>query len=320
LFGFLRFLPVAADTHCSPAPSSTAVAPPRIALLIVVLGLAILYLPTLWSLFNGAWGEDGQAHGPMILAIASWLIYRELPDLIAAGQTEIKQAAPRKSRVTLVSGWVVLLVGLLLYIVGRSQAIDFFEIGSLIWVLAGAVLLLFGAKALRLIWFPLFFMLFMIPLPGLLVAAVTMPMKIAVSICAEWILYALDYPVARSGVILQVGQYQLLVADACAGLHTLLTLEALGLLYLNLFRHESLLRNVSLALLIIPIAFSSNVIRVIVLSLVTYYFGDAAGQGYLHTFSGMVLFLSALLLVVGVDSLIRWFVRGRARAASEAVA
>nr|WP_298166935.1 exosortase B [uncultured Pseudomonas sp.] len=309
-----------ADTQCSPAPSSIAVAQPRVALLILGLGLAILYLPTLWRLFNGVWGEDGQAHGPMILAIAAWLIYRALPDLVAAGQADIKPAGFRQSRATLVAGWVVLLVGLLLYIVGRSQAIDFFEIGSLIWVLAGSVLLLFGAKALRLIWFPLFFMLFMIPLPGLLVAAITMPMKIAVSVCAEWILYAFGYPVARSGVILQVGQYQLLVADACAGLHTLLTLEALGLLYLNLFRHESLLRNVSLALLIIPIAFSSNVIRVMVLSLITYYFGDAAGQGYLHMFSGMVLFLSALLLVVGVDSLIRWFVRGRSRAASEAVA
>lgn len=309
-----------ADTQCSSAPSSIAVAQSRVALLILGLGLAILYLPTLWRLFNGVWGEDGQAHGPMILAIAAWLIYRALPDLIAAGQAGIKQAGSCQSRAALVSGWVVLLVGLLLYIVGRSQSIDFFEIGSLIWVLAGSVLLLFGAKSLRLIWFPLFFMLFMIPLPGLLVAAVTMPMKIAVSVCAEWILYALGYPVARSGVILQVGQYQLLVADACAGLHTLLTLEALGLLYLNLFRHESLLRNVSLALLIIPIAFSSNVIRVMVLSLITYYFGDAAGQGYLHMFSGMVLFLSALLLVVGVDSLIRWFVRDRSRATSEAVA
>jgi exosortase B len=305
---------VPADPQCSPAPSSTAVTPPRVALLILGLGLAILYLPTLWRLFNGVWGEEGQAHGPMILAIALWLIYRALPDLIA-----VAPACSRQSRTALVWGWLVLLVGLLLYIVGRSQAIDFFEIGSLIWVLAGSVLLLFGTKALRIIWFPLFFMLFMIPLPGLLVAAVTMPMKIAVSICAEWILYGLGYPVARSGVILQVGQYQLLVADACAGLHTLLTLEALGLLYLNLFRHESLLRNVSLALLIIPIAFSSNVIRVMVLSLITYYFGDAAGQGYLHMFSGMVLFLTALLLVVGVDSLIRWFVRRRSRVLSEAV-
>jgi exosortase B len=311
---------VPADTQFSPVPSPIAVAQSKVALLILGLGLAILYLPTLWRLFNGVWGEEGQAHGPMILAIGSWLIYRALPDLIATGCAGDAQNGSCHSRTSVVCGWLVLLVGLLLYIVGRSQAIDFFEIGSLIWVLAGSVLLLFGTKALRLVWFPLFFMLFMIPLPGLLVAAVTMPMKIAVSICAEWILYGFGYPVARSGVILQVGQYQLLVADACAGLHTLLTLEALGLLYLNLFRHESLLRNFSLALLIIPIAFTSNVIRVMVLSLITYYFGDAAGQGYLHMFSGMVLFLTALLLVVALDSLIRWFVRSRSGASSEAVA
>lgn len=304
---------MSADIQNTITETPIAVTQPKVALLIVGLALAILYLPTLWSLFHGVWGEDGQAHGPMILAIALWLIYRAMPELVAAGQAGIDRLSLRKSTATLVSGWIVLLIGLLLYIVGRSQSIDFFEIGSLIWVLAGSVLLLFGAKALRLIWFPLFFMLFMIPLPGLLVAAVTMPMKIAVSICAEWVLYGLGYPIARSGVILQVGQYQLLVADACAGLHTLLTLEALGLLYLNLFRHESLLRNMSLAILIIPIAFFSNVIRVMVLSLITYYFGDAAGQGYLHVFSGMVLFLTALLLVVGVDSLIRWYVRGKVR-------
>jgi exosortase B len=196
-------------------------------------------------------------------------------------------------------------MGLLLYIIGRSQNIEFMELGSLIWVISGSILILLGPAALRIIWFPLFFMIFMIPLPGLLVAAVTMPMKIAVSVIAEWAMHGLSYPIARTGVILQVGQYQLLVADACAGLHTLFTLEALGLLYLNLTRHESVMRNAVLAVLIIPISFIANVIRVIVLSLITYHFGDAAGQGFLHSFAGMVLFLTALMLIMGLDSLIR---------------
>jgi len=151
----------------------------------------------------------------------------------------------------------------------------------------------------------LFFMLFMIPLPGVFVDAVTMPMKMAVSYVAEQVLYAGGYPIARTGVILQIGPYQLLVADACAGLHTLFTLEALGLLYLNLVRHESVARNVVLALLIIPISFTANVIRVMVLTLITYHFGDEAGQGFLHGFAGMVLFLSALLLIILVDGVLR---------------
>ena len=98
------------------------------------------------------------------------------------------------------------------------------------------------------------------------------------------------------------GQYKLLVADACAGLHTLFTLEALGLLYLNIVRHDSLFRNVTLAILIVPISFTANVFRVIVLTLITYHFGDEAGQGFLHGFAGMVLFLSALLLIMGAVS------------------
>ena len=124
-------------------------------------------------------------------------------------------------------------------------------------------------------------------------------------------LFFLGYPIARSGVILQMGQYQLMVADACAGLHTLFTLEALGLFYLNLVRHTSALRNGVLAVLIVPISFTANVIRVMTLTLITYYFGDAAGQGFLHGFAGMVLFISALLLILGVDWLLQSYVQRR---------
>jgi exosortase/archaeosortase family protein len=83
------------------------------------------------------------------------------------------------------------------------------------------------------------------------------------------------------------------------------------LLYLNLVRRDSLFRNVGLALLIVPISFTANVIRVMVLSLITYHFGDEAGQGFLHGFAGMVLFLSALMLIIGVDTLLRTFERLR---------
>jgi exosortase/archaeosortase family protein len=79
----------------------------------------------------------------------------------------------------------------------------------------------------------------------------------------------------------------------------------MGLLYLNLVRHGSTLRNVVLALLIVPISFIANVIRVMALTVITYHFGDQAGQGFLHGFSGIVLYVSALLLIMGLDSLVR---------------
>jgi exosortase B len=266
----------------------------------VWLGLAALFLPTFASLFSGAWIGEEQAHGPMIFGLALWLIYRKWPQV---------RALPPASSLT---GWPLLVLGLMLHLLGRTQHILMFEIGAILLVLAATVLVKCGARALRVLWFPFFFMLFMVPLPSEFVAAVTMPMKMAVSWVTEHILFAAGYPIGRSGVILQIGQYQLLVADACAGLQTLLTLEALGLFYLNLMRHPSAFRNVGLAFLIVPISFSANVIRVIVLTLITYHFGDAAGQGFLHGFAGMVLFLTALALILAVDSGLQWAARRRA--------
>jgi len=268
----------------------------------IATGLIVLYLPSLVDLFRGVWSTDQQAHGPIVLAIACWLIYRKWPDMMRLSDGQAG---------TPVAGWPVFIFGLLLYVIGRSQDILAFEIGSVVWLFSGMLLLIRGARALKAQWFPLFFMLFMIPLPGPLVDLLTMPMKMAVSYVAENILFWFDYPIARTGVILQIGQYKLLVADACAGLHTLFTLEALGLLYLNIVRHDSVLRNITLAILIVPISFTANVIRVIVLTLITYHFGDEAGQGFLHGFAGMVLFLTALLLIIGVDSLLQLVIRLR---------
>ena len=263
----------------------------------IAVGLLFLYVPTFYSLATGLWTNEDQAHGPIILLLSLWLMIRQWPDML--------KISDGKSITN--SGWVVFLAALLCYVIGRSQQILVFEISSFILILSAILLIKRGFVALKVMWFPLFFLLFMIPLPGSLVSFLTMPMKMAVSYVAEQILFLFDYPIARNGVILQIGQYQLLVADACAGLQTLLTLEALGLFYLNLVNHSSVYRNVILAILVVPISFSANVIRVIVLTLITYHFGDAAGQGFLHDFAGMVLFVSALILILSVDGILQYF-------------
>ena len=269
----------------------------------IALGLLVLFVPTFVALFNGPWSTEDQAHGPVILALSLWLLWRGWPGMLAASA----------GRPAALLGWPLLLAGLLAYILGRSQQISLFELLAFIAVLAATLMIKRGGGALRLLWFPFFFMLFMIPLPGTLVSMLTMPMKMAVSYVVEHLLFWAGYPIARTGVILQIGQYQLLVADACAGLQTFLTLESLGLFYLNVVRHNAALRNIIIAVLIIPISFTANVIRVISLTLITYYFGDAAGQGFLHGFAGMVLFMSALVLILALDTFLQWLVARRAQ-------
>ena len=265
-------------------------------ILLVLTGIFVLYIPTFYDLFHGLWSDDRHAHGPIVLAIALWFFYYKAKSLPQA-QISLNPSVGL--------GWFVLILGSLLYMVGRSQTFYIFEVGSFIFVLLAILLIFGGISIARYFWFAFFFLLFIIPLPASVVDTLTQPMKIAVSYSAEHLLYSLGYPVARAGVVITIGQYQLLVADACAGLNSLFTLEALGLLYMNVMRHESVFRNVILAILIVPISFASNVTRVIVLSLITYYWGDAAGQGFLHEFSGMVLFITALLLIMGTDSMLR---------------
>ncbi|WP_338152852.1 exosortase B [Herbaspirillum aquaticum] len=278
---------------------------PDLPWLLVLLGVLVLYVPSIVDLLHGPWGTERNAHGPIVLLVSFGFFYIRIRQLLRAGQLV---RAPRPAL-----GAAVLLLGLAAYVLGRSQAVLMLEMGSLIPVCAGTIIFFYGWQTCRRMWFAFFFMLFMIPLPSTFVDAVTLPMKIAVSAATQTILHTLGYPVGRDGVILVVGQYQLLVADACAGLNSLFTLEALGLLYMNLVRHHSVLRNAVLACLIVPISFASNTVRVVVLALITYYLGDAAGQGFLHGFAGMVLFLTALTLIMVIDNTLVWLVERRER-------
>ena len=287
----------------SPVASSTAAADRRALLApgtdivtfgLLVFGFASMYLPTYVSLAQRVWISDEQGHGPIILAISLYLLFVKRHELAAL----TARPAPWL-------GVPLLLLGVPMYALGRSQFILFFEVFSQIVVLLAIVLIFLGRPGFRLVWFALLFMFFMVPLPASLVASITAPLKSAVSAVAADLLYEVGYPVARSGVMLSVGPYQLMVADACSGLTSMFTLEALGLLYMNLMKYTNARRNVVLALLIIPISFGANIVRVLILVLVTYHFGDAAGKGFIHSFAGMVLFMTGLALMVLADRVLR---------------
>jgi exosortase B len=273
----------------------------RLSWVPLAIGLAVLYLPTCYDLNRTLWDGDDYAHGPIILLAALWMFWRERAALVSA---------PRRTDVA--AGFAVLVFGLLCYAVGRSQAVIALEMASLLPVAAGSVLAVYGRVALRRLWFPLVFLVFLVPLPGVIVNPLTGVLREYVSVIAETVLHLLDYPIARTGVILTIGPYQLLIAVACSGINSMFSLSALGLLYLYLMRYRNPWRKAVLLASILPIAFAANLLRVIVLVLVTYHYGAAAGQGFIHDFSGMALFVSGLVLLLAVDA-----VSGKLRALQE---
>lgn len=265
----------------------------RVGLPVLVLGWLCLALPALWDFLFGVWSGFSQGHELLLLSVAGWLMWRQRhPD-----------DRPESGRWP-AWFWLAWGLGVLAYAFGRSQEFIRIELLSVWWLAMLITWLARGWDGLRRTWFAWLFCLFAMPLPFSLVLMLTAPLKEAVSVLAAGILSGVGYPIGRSGVVLTVGQYQLLVAEACAGLHSMFILEAMGLLYSHLAGHTSRWRTIWLAILAVPVSFVANVLRVMILVLVTYHFGDDAGQGFVHGFAGIVLFALALMLMAVVDGVL----------------
>lgn len=259
-----------------------------------IAGALAIAVPTMISVARDSWSTEQGAHGPIVLATGLWLIWQQL----GAVRPAIRPASlPR--------AMALLVPALLLYGVARITGILELEGILMYGALLAGLYAYVGARAMRLLWFPLLYLCFVFPPPDTVVAAITQPLKIGISAVAVDILDAFGMPISRNGVIIQVAQYDVLVAAACAGLNSIISLSAIGLFYIYL-RHNANWRYAALLMLVIvPVAIFSNFVRVMLLILITYYLGDAAAQGFLHEFAGIVMFMVALLSVVGIDRLLR---------------
>jgi exosortase B len=257
------------------------------------LGIIAITVPTFISLARGPWSLESGVHGPIVLATGLWLVFRRVPEL--------------KGKFVPGEKWVTaLMLAIAVPLYAFSRAFDFISLEVAAWLLALVAVgyAYAGGAIVRSMWFPIFYMAFIIPVPGWILDVVTQPLKILVSEVVTYILTAFGYPIARIGVTLYVANYQLLVEDACAGLNSLVSLSAIGLFYVYMLRGSNWRYSLLLLALVVPIAIAANIVRVLALVLITYHFGDAAAQGYLHNSAGMVTFTSALLFIFLVDKLL----------------
>ena len=270
---------------------------------VVVLfaGMLGMFGFTVWDLlYNGdaaLWAKGEFSHGPIMLALSTYLL------VVRWREYEGDMTVRRSDQLW---AWSLIAISSFMFIVGRSLTIIYAEVTAFIPMLMAVVLLAGGRKLLYALKFPVFFYLFMVPSPGFLTEPFSQFIKLHVTQVVTELMWHAGYPISHTGVIINIGQYQLLVADACAGMRTLFMLEAMGIFYLNVIKHTSWLRNIALACLILPISFTANCIRVIFLAMLTYHFGDEVGQGFLHGFAGIVLFTAAMFLTMALDALFRY--------------
>ena len=255
-------------------------------------GVLLFAVPTFVSVAQISWSTEQGAHGPIVLATGIWLVALRWREAVAVWR-------PGSPLVTA----AVLVPMLVLFTLARITDILEIEGFAMYFALVAVFYCYAGSATLRVLWFPLVYFLFLFPPPDTLVWTLTQPLKLGISAAAVNLLSLLGYPVGRSGVMIQVDQYQLLVAAACAGLNSLISLSAIGLFYVYI-RHNANWRYAALLMVaIVPVAILANFVRVLLLVLITYHFGDAAAQGFLHNFAGVTMFAVSVLGIFGVDAL-----------------
>jgi exosortase B len=265
----------------------------------IVFGLLVMYVPTYINMWQYFWIREDNAHGPLIVAVVGWLVWRRREVLLESPQ----QVKP-------VLGGILIAIGLALYVIGRSQEFAQPDAFSQIPLLLGLILTLQGKRAFRSLVFPICFLTLSVSLPGALLDVVLVPLKYYVSSIVEEILYLAGYPIARAGVILNIGPYQLLIADACSGLNSMIALTCVGLLYVYLSRQNSVVHSAILLAFTLPIAFVANVLRVLTLVLITYHFGDSAGHAF-HDYAGYAEIAFAFGAFFVLDSLLTRVLRAK---------
>lgn len=261
--------------------------------LILLAGLALVVVPTMTFVARVSWSTESGAHGPIVLFTGVWLLWRLWPE-----------ARPLVAPPPVMRAALGLIATLPLYLLSRIAQIVEVQGYLMYAVVLATTYALIGLPAMRRLWFPLVYLAFMFPLPDTLVAAMTGSLKTGISHAAVALLYQFGYPIGSAGVVIQVGQFQLLVAAACSGLNSIVALTAISLFYVYM-RHQADWRYaVLLTLFILPVAIFTNFVRVLILILLTYHAGDAMAQGFLHNFAGLTMFSIALLTIFAIDSVL----------------
>lgn len=261
-------------------------------LLPLGIGMASLLVPTLQGIAAVSWSTEQGAHGPIVLAIAIWLLVRRWP--------AIREAAQPGSALL---GGAVLVAMLFSYIATRVVGSIVLESASLYGAFVATLYLMVGWRGMRQAWFPIAFFLFVLPPPGSLVATATQPLRLQLSHFAVSLLAGLGLPVAQEGLLIYIGQYSLEVKAACSGLNSIISLSAIGLFYAYI-RHAGNAAYLGiLACVIVAMAILANLCRVMLLVLITFYLGNDAAQGFLHQFAGMTMFVVALAGTMAFDAL-----------------
>lgn len=253
--------------------------------------IAAIFVPVIKLLYTSRWEAVDYTHAYFILPISLYLVW--------ARREQIQAALSRPQR-TVWWGGLVVIIALGLFILGEREEYLVVSSFSFIPLVFGIIAFVYGLGLLRLVWFPILYLLFLVPPPLGVLDAVTLPMRYGVSIVVAKLLTAMGYPIIRHGLFLQMGEHDIYMGAPCSGFRSLITLLSLGLVYIYTLK-GSPGKKIFMSSFIVPFALVGNVVRVMILCFITYYMGAEAAQGVLHDASGIVMFVILILLLMALE-------------------
>lgn len=292
-----------AASGTKPAATANAWRMPDI---VFVLGALALAIPTLIFVAQSSWTGEQGSHGPIILATGIWLVWHNWHEVRC-----VMERAPAWKVAVLFAALVPV------YLFTRITQIVELEGYAMYSLLLVALYGVIGFQAMKALAFPLIYLFFAFPPPETVIYTLTLPIKVAISDAAIAVLQFFGLPIGGTGVMIQIGQYQLLVAAACSGLNSIVSLSAITLFYIYLMHRGEGRIQAILLLFVLPVAIAANFLRVLILILLTYYGGEAVAQGFLHDLAGVTIFLLALMLIFLIDKIVVGLGVGRGSAKRE---
>ncbi len=257
---------------------------------VLAATVAAVFGPTLAILGRQWWEDPNYSHGLVVPFLCAFIIWRQKEELVSVPLKPTWWGA-----LMVIFSPVLLLVG--------SLGAELFLARMAFWgTCVGLVLYFAGLPVLRKLAFPIGLFLLAIPIPALIFNELVFPLQLVASRFATFCLERVDImPVLREGNLLVLPGYTLEVVEACSGIRSLMSLIALAVAY-GYFLEKRVWMRWLLVFFVFPLAIFSNGIRVFVTAILTHYWGLAAAEGFLHSFSGWAIFVVSMVLLFAIHA------------------
>ncbi|MBU1193720.1 MAG: exosortase/archaeosortase family protein [Proteobacteria bacterium] len=251
--------------------------------LLIVLWLTVFY-PVLPQLIDAWLNHSDESHGILVPLICLYLAWQK------------KDRLAEENAQTSLTGLWILMASMAIYLASFAGSVAVVSRLMIVTSLIGIVLFVYGRRIFKILAFPMMFAFFMVPVPESIVGMISLPLQLFATDISAFLIHAVNVPVYQEGNMLYFAQTQLEVAEACSGIRSITALTMLSVLFVYLLEF-TLWKKVVILLSAVPIALIANIVRVTGTGILAHFFGAQVARGFLHDFSGMVVFIFGLAVL-----------------------